>query len=806
MKKRTVGAVLGGLLGLGLLGFAWVWWAPCWMGACAPIDDMAAYQAEGSELLDIHGQAFGTLASVNRRVVPLDSLPEHLLQAFLAIEDRRFYQHNGVDPVRFGGALTTIVRPGRAEGGSTITMQLARNLFPDYLPYTERTPLRKLREIRVARQIERSFEKNKILELYVNHIYLGAGAYGVEAASLAYFGKPAAELSLAEAALIGGLPKAPSTLDPTRNREGATERRNLVLREMADAGFITADEAEAAKAEPVRLSRAAASDDGPRGSYFVERVRQELEEVVGRRFYTAGLKIHTTLDAGLQRVAEDELARQLDAVEAGRFGAFRHEATYPEARGAESGEAEYLQGAVIVMDARTGEVRAMVGGRDFEDSKFDRATQALRQPGSAYKPFVYLAALERYRSPVHIVEDSPLRLTLSGSRAWEPRNYTGEYSGPMTMRDALARSKNVPTVRLAMDVGIDRVNDQARRLGVTSELPEMPSVALGAAEVRPIELVEAYAPLANGGQHVRPHLIRRIEDRNGIVMWEAPTESRQVLDPELAFVMTSMLRDVVDRGTGTAVRAAGYSGPAAGKTGTTNDATDVWFVGYTPELVGAVWMGFDNPKTIVRGASGGVLAAPVWGRIMRQAPAGAGEWRQPSGVVTAEVERGTGRVVSEHCPAQGPTYTEYFVRVRPSPTTCPMPSQPTVIASGDTLWGDEEWGAEWPAPAQDSGVDWPELEELRRERAGGATASAPLPGSVGTGTEGRPNDPLGRPAQPPRAGASRPPAQGNPAQPPRPQPAPAEAEPEEPEAPEPPRVLGRPVQPAPPDSAATPAG
>jgi penicillin-binding protein 1A len=799
MKKRTIGGVLAGLFGIGLLSFLWLWWAPCWMGGCAPIEEMAGFQAEGSELLDIHGEAFGTLASVNRRVVPLDSMPDQLVQAFLAIEDRRFYSHNGVDPVRFGGALTTLLRPGRAEGGSTITMQLARNLFPDHLPYTDRGPVRKLREIRVARQIERSFRKDKILELYINHIYLGSGAYGVEAASLAYFGKPAAELSLAEAALIGGLPKAPSLLDPTRNRQGATERRNLVLREMADAGFITAAEAESARQEPVRLAPRGTNVGSPRGSYFIERVRQELEEVVGRRFYTAGLKIYTTLDAGLQTAAEEEIGRQLDAIEAGRFGRFPHGDTYPEMRGvaAETGESPYLQGAVILMDAQNGEIRAMVGGRDYQDSKFDRATLAQRQPGSAYKPFVYLAALDRYRSPVHIVEDSPLRLTLGGGRPWEPRNYTGEFSGPMTMRDALARSKNVPTVRLAMDVGIERVNDQARRMGVTSDLPNMPSVALGAAEVRPIELAEAYAPLANGGQGVRPHMIRRIEDRSGLVMWEAPRETRRVLDPELAFVMTSMLRDVVDRGTGTAVRASGYAAPAAGKTGTTNDATDVWFVGYTPDLVGVVWIGFDNPKTIIRGASGGALAAPVWSRIMQKAPASRSEWRQPSGVVTAEVERGTGRVVSEMCPANGPTYTEYFVRVRPAAASCPRSTAP-MIASADTLWGDEEWGSDLPQPASE-GVDWPALEEMRRQRADGASPTAPLPGSVGVPEQSRPDDPLGRPT-PPRPTAARPaPGQGGtrPTQPPA-----AEPEPEERTEP---RVLGRPVErpPTPPvDSAA----
>jgi penicillin-binding protein 1A len=806
MKKAVVTFVVG-MLALGVLGFAWLWWAPCWMGGCAPVDRMASYQAEGSELLDIHGDAFGTLATVNRRVVPLDSLAPHLIQAVLAVEDRRFFEHSGVDPVRFGGALGTILRPGRAEGGSTITMQLARNLFPEKLPYTDRSPRRKLREIRVARQIERSFSKEKILELYLNHIYLGAGAYGVEAAALVYFGKPAAELELAEAALIGGLPKAPSLLDPTRNREGATERRNLVLREMANAGFITADEAESAKTEPVRLARHERAGDEPRGSYFIEQVRQEMEEVVGSRFYTAGLKIYTTLDPALQVSAEQELARQLDAIESGRFGSYRHSETYAGSSGvaAETGRTPYLQGAVLVMDARNGEIRAMVGGRDFEDSKFNRALQARRQPGSAYKPFVYLTALETYRSPVHIVEDAPLRLTLAGNQTWEPRNFGDRYDGSMTLRDALTQSKNTATVRLAMDLGMERINRNARTLGISTDLPNNPAVALGAAEVRPIEMAQAYAAFANGGQKVTPHLIRRVEDRNGFVIWEAQPRSQRAIDAEVAYVLTSMMRDVVDRGTGTAVRGVGYTGPAAGKTGTTNDAADVWFVGYTPELVGAVWIGFDDRKTIFRGATGGSLAAPIWGRVMRNAPSGERDWQRPPGVVMAEVERGTGRIVGEQCPANGPTYTEYFVRTRPAGNVCP--TREPLIAGIDTLY--DGYGAELPA-----GVDWPELEELRRDRdrldedltalpelsppPGRAEGERPPQAGEPSPPRERAGERRGQPERQERDTARRPPLLGEPAarQPARPRPQPSEppAETRPDTAREAPPLLGRPIE------------
>jgi penicillin-binding protein 1A len=775
----------GGLMVLGILLFGWVWFAPCALGGCAPVGDLAEYQAEGSELLDIEGNSFGTLATVNRRLVSVDSLPPHVTGAFVSVEDHRFYQHGGLDFRRFVGAFLSNIRAGGvSEGGSTISMQLARNLFPEWLPYQDRTMRRKLMEARVARQIERNFSKNKILELYLNHIYLGEGAYGIEAAARTYFGKSAAELTHAEAGLLGGLPKAPSSINPVANEQRALERRDLVLREMAKTGVLTAAEAEAAIAEPIQLTRGLASDDDLAGSYFVERVRREMEEVVGTRFYTAGLQIHTTLDRTAQIAAEEELNRQLSGIENGRFGTYRHPVySAEETPDVGSGETNYLQGVVVVMEASSGEVRALVGGRDFEHSKFDRATQALRQPGSAFKPFIYLAALQRYGSPVHIVEDSPLRLTLSGNQVWEPRNYTGTYDGPMTIRDALARSKNTATVRLSQEVGLRSSIELARNLGISSEIPDMPSTALGSAEVRPIELVGAYAAFSNGGHRVEARFIQRVVDRHGRTVWEAPRSQSQTIDPAAAFVLTSMLRDVVDRGTGTAVRAAGFRGPAAGKTGTTNGNTDVWFIGYTPELVAGIWIGMDRPAPIVAGASGGTLAAPVWGRIMnriyqtREMPAA---WPTPSGVTTAEVERATGAVVDASCPAQGPTYTEYFVRGAPPRQYC-QPTTTQVAGYGDVLWGDEEWGdlsSIDSSPETPEGVEWPELEELRRRARGGQT------------------DPIGSPVpvqprvgEPVRAGA--PPAAGRPdtVAAPRPQVRPDTT----PRPPQPP-LLGQPVR------------
>jgi penicillin-binding protein 1A len=806
--KRIIKRLFLLFLVLGVAGFAWLWFAPCGLGGCAPVTQLNEFQAEGSQLLDINGEQFGTLATVNRRVVSLDSLPPHLPQAFLAVEDTRFYEHSGVDWQRMGGALratasSLVGSGGRVEGGSTITMQLARNLFPEHLPYTERSLRRKAMEIRVARQIERAFPKEKILELYLNHIYLGDGAYGVEAASQAYFGKPAAELTLAEAAMLGGLPKAPSQINPKQNRERALERRNLVLREMAEAGYIQPAEAEEAIEQPVRLARKKGDAGDLKGSYFIERVRRELEQHVGDRFYTAGLKIHTTLDATAQKAAEEELSKQLSAIEGGQFGTYRHE-TYANAKGvaAETGETPYLQGMVVVMDAATGEVRALVGGRDYDDSKFDRAVQALRQPGSAFKPFVYLSAIERYRSPIHKVEDAPIQLAMSGGRVWEPKNYTGQYDGPMTLREALTRSKNTATVRLAQEVGMSSVIRSAQELGITSDVPEVPSAALGAAEVRPIELVAAYAPFANGGTRVEPHFVRRIEDRDGRVLWEANPVREQVLDPAVAFVMTSMLRDVVDRGTGTAVRAAGFSGAAAGKTGTTNAATDVWFVGYTPELVGGVWIGMDNPQTIVRGASGGTLAAPVWGRIMnrvyarRPAPPA---WQPPRGVVTEEVDRATGQVVGEWCPARGATYTEYFVNVPPPRQICrPEDSYSTVYADAGQPWQDEEWNTGVDVGGMDDtmtvdtrngGIHWPQLDSLRNARGGTDPATRPRQRETQDRLGERPADPR-RPqsdVDTTRRGGAEP-------RPPRDTVQPEPPAPRDTVRPEPPELLGEPIR------------
>jgi penicillin-binding protein 1A len=746
---------------LALIAFAWVWFAPCGFGGCAPVSELEQFESEGSQLLDMNGRPFATLGTGERRVVPFDSLPPYLSRAFLAVEDKRFYAHGGVDWKRFMGAMFTNVKSGGVEeGGSTISMQLARNLFPRALPYRERSIRRKFMEMRVARQIERRFDKQKILELYLNHIYLGEGSYGVDAAAREYFGKPAARLTLAEAATLGGLPVSPSRINPREDRNASLRRRNLVLREMAKAGYVSRQEADAAIRSPLRVARQSPMTRPLAGAWFIERVRRELVDAIGGADNLAGLRVYTTYDPVAQRSTEAELSRQATAIESGAFGRFRHD-TYAATRGktTDRGDTPYLQAAAVVMEARTGEIRALVGGRDYNDSKFDRVFQASRQPGSAFKPFVYLTALDIGIPPSQVFQDQPVTVTLAGGRSWTPRNYTGEYAGPLTLREALTRSKNTVTVQVAQQVGMESVVQTARDLGLSTPISPNPATALGASEVKPIELVRAYAAFDNGGSLVQPHVIRRVETIDGSVIYEAEELAQRVMQPEEAFVLTSMLRDVVDRGTGSPARAAGFRGPAAGKTGTTNGATDVWFVGYTPDLVASVWFGFDRPETIVANASGGTLAAPVWARIMssvyrhRRMPAA---WPQPGGVLTAEIDRATGMAVDATCPGSGATYTEYFIhRIPPSQICYPNAAYPP-MARYDSAWQDDEGGA-WAyvdtvgmTDLQRRGIDWPELEEKRRREGAVTPPRTPLPGSV--------EDPYGTAAPPAReAGTTAPP-------------------------------------------------
>ena len=687
--------VLLGLAALGLgscsAGAALAAWNHACAGGCPTaqqIEDFAPQQA--SLVYDASGGLLGQFYRERRQVITLQELPPYVPLAFVAIEDRRFFEHEGVDPRRLIGAVRDNLLEGfGASGASTITMQLARNLFPQQLPAGEKTLRRKIAEARLAILMERRFSKEKILELYLNHIYLGAGAYGIEAAARTYFGKPAKQLSVAEAATLAALPKAPSAYNPRRNPDAALGRRNLVLAAMLETGVIADDELGAARAQPLALAPPVGARSAP---YFVEQVRRDLEDLFGELLYTGGLRIHTTLDPALQAATEQALEEHLRQIEGGQYGPYPH-TTYERFTARQAGEVHdlastpYLQGLAVVMEPVTGDVLAMVGGRDFRQSQFNRATQALRQPGSAFKPFVYAAALEKGRSPLSRVSDSPFSLRLSDGTVWAPKNYGGEYSGTTTMRQALKLSRNMAAIRLGREAGIEKVRAVAQRAGLSTRIPGWPSTYIGAAAVYPLELVRAYASFGNGGQRVEPHFIRRIEDHRGRLLWQPPHHPRPAMDPAVAWILTDMLREVVDHGTGynarnPAVGALSYEIPAAGKTGTTNDNTDVWFVGYTPDLLAGVWLGFDQPKTILAGATGGSLAVPIWARVVRsyyQKHEAPDAWARPGDVVARRISRWTGKAVTDDCVYAINAYVDYFPAAFAPEPGCDTPTVPKLV-------------------------------------------------------------------------------------------------------------------------------
>ncbi|HEX7182861.1 MAG TPA: PBP1A family penicillin-binding protein [Thermoanaerobaculia bacterium] len=674
----TIG--LSVVLALFILVFAW---ERCFFDTCPDVSTLAAYQPGGAPvLLDRDGEIFADLTPVEREIVPLFSLPSHVAQAFLAVEDQRFHDHNGIDMRRVGGALMANVRAGDfRQGFSTLTMQLARNLFPERIPGQEQSLARKLLEIRVAREIENRYTKEEILELYLNHIYFGNRARGIAAAARQYFGVPAEQLTLPQAALLAALPKAPSHYDPRRHPKEALERRNLVLALMEKQKRIPRIQAADARRAPLEIAPPPRQKQVEAGlaPYFVDQVREELEERFGADLYRQPLRIRTTLDSRAQRAAEEELSRQLRRIESGELGAFEGRRYSPSTEPLPDGT-RYLQGAVVMLDAKGGDVLAWVGGRNFAHSQFDRVSRAQRQMGSAFKPFVYAAALAEGWVLSQPLLDRPLQIRMAGGQIWRPRNFGGRYEGEVTLRDALVRSKNVVTVRLASAIGLDDVAGTAQTAGIEEPSTLLPSMALGAVPVSPLELTSAYSAFAGLGEGVEPRMILSIENLDGKVLWKSEPQRRRVLEPSVSYLITDVLSEALVRGTGIAVRASGLQAPAAGKTGTTNDGADAWFVGYTPELVAGVWIGFDHPRPIVEDATGGKLAAPIWGRMVqriyekRKPPE---PWAKPRNVVTGMVDPATGLLLEEGCsPRQGQSYKELFLEGFEPAAYCPGRERP----------------------------------------------------------------------------------------------------------------------------------
>lgn len=636
------------------------WLGTCGFDGCPSRAEVRAYRPnEGGRVLDRSGRLIGHLAFVRRINVPLSRVPTYVRDAFVATEDRRFYEHRGVDLQGFLRAtVRNIATLSVREGFSTIDMQVARNTFLSNR-YTARSLRRKLLEMRYAGLLERYLTKNQILDLYLNAIYLGDGAYGVEAASRDLFDKHVAQLTLAEGALLAALPKGPSAYTPRHDEDRARSRRNLVLGLMADQGYISRDQAEEARAEPVAVVGDGWHPDQRDASTVIDAVRAAVDSVLpaGRR--AGDLTVRTTIDWSLQRAADRAVPRQAIAIE--------READSDDDSGP-------IEGAFVALDAATGDIRALVGGTQVVRGGFDRALDAHRQPGSAFKPFVYAAALAAGLSPASTVQDEPVDIDLDG-RNWSPANYGNEYTGSVTMRRALIISSNAAAVRVSHGVGERDVIAAARHNGIISPLRPAPSIALGAFEVTPLELVAAYAPFANGGMRVVPRLIMQIEAPGGIVLWQSTTRRERAMDPRDAFEMTSMLEGVVDFGTGRAVRDLGVGGPVAGKTGTTSNNVDVWFVGYTPTLVAGVWFGYDIPHAISHNATGGRLAAPAWAAIIQSGwhePANS-RWTPPANMVAAVIDPESGQLAGPWCPQRT---TDWFKPGTAPTDTCTMHTEP----------------------------------------------------------------------------------------------------------------------------------
>jgi penicillin-binding protein 1A len=658
------------------------------------VEALEAYRPSSiTELYDDHGRVIGSFALQRRVVANYDDFAPVLRDALVSIEDKDFYRHSGINFWRIvGAAYRDIESGGKVQGASTLTMQLARNLFlsPD------RSFHRKVQEAMLAVQIERRFTKPQIFALYANQIFLGHGVYGFEAASEFYFSKPARKLTLAEAALLAGLPKGPGVYSPINHPDRAMKRRNLVINAMLEDGKITAAQAEEARSAPVVLHLA--HDPNSLAPYFVEEIRRYLENKYGAdQVHEGGLKVYTSLDVDLQKAANQAVLDGLATYERrhgwqghlenvvaegsaidkyehpdwddepevggyvhalvtsagvgiatlkfGRYAAALGQADVAWTRGKvqdllRPGDICYVkilalngngsarvsleqdsgaQGALMAIDNATGGIKAMVGGRDFSESKFDRATQALRQVGSSFKPYVYTTVIDRGGSPNDTILDEPVTFE-TGSGPYSPHNYDEKFEGIITLRRALAQSRNIPALKLANKVGIKTVIDYAERFGITAKLPPYLPVALGSAEITLIEQTSAYSVFPNDGVRVTPRYITKVTDYEGRVLEEDYPEVKDVISSRTARIMTGMLREVVLHGTGAA--AAKMAFPVAGKTGTTNDFTDAWFVGFSPMMTCGVWMGFDEKRSLGAKETGAHAALPIWMNFMNIAMAG----------------------------------------------------------------------------------------------------------------------------------------------------------------------------------------
>ena len=579
-----------------------------------------------TQVFSENGEIIAEFFVEKRYIIPIEEMPATLIRAFISSEDARFFEHQGIDLLSiFRALIKNIKSMDIVQGGSTITQQITKSL----LLSPEKSYTRKIKEAILARRIENSLSKRDILSIYLNQIYLGHRSYGVEAAALTYFGKHASELNLAESALLAGLPKAPSAYSPIRHPLKAQKRQRYVLQRMLQRGYITKGQAKEA-ADMILNIVPPENKNIKVAPYFTEHLRQYLENTYGTDLlYGEGLKVYTPLNLLMQKSAQRAVESGLNDFET-REGSQKDESR--------------VQGALVAMEPRTGHVKALVGGVKFLENQFNRAIQARRQLGSAFKPIVYAAALDKDYVTTTIIIDSPLIFKIkSDMEFWEPRNYDLEFKGPITLRKALAYSRNIITIKILQDIGIDYVINYAKRLGIDSPLNRDLSLALGSSGISLLEITRAYAVFANQGFKVEPIFITKVTDRNGTVLEENKPRLSQAISPQTSYIMTSLLKSVVEEGTGRKVKA--LHRPCAGKTGTTNDVRDAWFIGFTPHIIAGTWVGFDDEKPLGKHETGAVAASPIWLKFMQEVLEGTPmkTFSIPEGIIFVKIDPETGK-------------------------------------------------------------------------------------------------------------------------------------------------------------------
>jgi penicillin-binding protein 1A len=627
------------------------------------------------------GEIIKSFYTKNRSITPYEKFPEHLVKALLGTEDRKFFDHWGVDIQGiFRSMVMSVIKFEKAKGTSTLTMQLARNLNVGF--GLERTWVRKIKEILTSIQIERTYSKKEIIEMYLNINFFGSNSYGIQSAARNFFSKDVDQLTIEESALLIGVLKGQSLYNPINNPDRAISRRNVVLHSMYNVGYLTKAVYDSLVQIPLILNPA--QDEDAIAPYFTEYIRQQLNQLqdsLNVNVYEDGLRVYTTLNTQIQKYMEQAVDSFIVKIENRARNQRALKKLKNEMSDSAFAELTKLQIAFLCIEPENGQILAMIGGRNFEDSKWNRATQMLRQPGSAFKPFLYTAAIDNGYTPADEFYNQPVVFINPDSSRWTPQNYNEKVSGLMSLREAFRNSKNLISIRLIQEIGPRIVAQYAKRMGISTKIRAVPSLALGTSEVIPLELVASYATFSNNGVYVKPISILKIEDNTGNVIYQQRSEHKEVLSKETAYIMTDMLQDVMKRGTGYPVRRDfKFYGPAGGKTGTTNEFTDAWFVGFTPHLVAGVWVGFDDPSlTLGSGMAGGVAALPFWGQFIKTVydsldfpPA---EFKEAVNVLKIKICKETKKLPTPYCPE----VIEELFNVKYKPTeTCDVhvgPSQ-----------------------------------------------------------------------------------------------------------------------------------